>query len=148
MNGKGQPIVVTVVDNSRMYTLKVSPLPTKQIASLVNAPQLLCQQCGYLKREVLITSYILKQRIEVCMHKPFMLASVTDLLITHPNTNQTIFFTILKKGTTNSRENYTACTYIVHSSSPASVMSLILQRTVVIICRIITQLKIKIKHLF
>jgi len=27
--------------NSRMYTLNMSPLPTKQIAPLLNAPQLL-----------------------------------------------------------------------------------------------------------
>ena len=75
----------------------------------------------------------------------FMLASVLDLLITHPDKTQFIFFTILKKGTTSSSGNYKACTYIVHSSNPASVMSLILQRTVVIICRIITYVNIKNK---
>lgn len=77
-----------------------------------------------------------------------MLASVMDLLITHPDTTQSIFFTILKKGRMISRENYTDCTYIVHRSSLASVLSLIFQRTVVIVCRIITYLNIKNKTLF
>jgi hypothetical protein len=41
LNAKIKPIIVTVVGNPRVYTLNMSPLHTKQIAPLLNAPQLL-----------------------------------------------------------------------------------------------------------